>query len=437
MFWIEFIVLMLIIVWGTRKGGSFLAMAGGIGMLIFVYIFRVTPSDPPITVILIMLAVITAACTMQATGGLDFMVQLAEKILRKNPKNITFVAPFVAYLFTFCCGTGHIVYSLLPVINEIALENGIRPERPISVSIISSQQANTGSPITAATVAIVGYMTIFEKVNLATIMLVAIPAALIGVLVAALSVYKKGLELEDDPEYQQRVADGLVKDFKKKVEGEKQVTKKAKISVAIFLVSMVVIAICGIFPALRPTFSDGTQLAMTSLIQIIMYVAAAIIVLVSKIDSNDILEVPLLKTGFFAVILAAGLCWLVNTFVGAQTNFITENLSALTNEHPWIYIIAVFLVGALTSSQASTTMIMIPIAIALNLPAYIIVGGWMACSSNYFIPDSSQCIAGLAFDTAGTTKIGKFIFNHSYMRPGLVCTIVSVLVATGIGYFVF
>lgn len=280
-------------------------------------------------------------------------------------------------------------------------------------------------------------MTIFEKVNLATIMLVAIPAALIGVLVAALSVYKKGLELEDDPEYQQRVADGLVKDFKKKVEGEKQVTKKAKISVAIFLVSMVVIAICGIFPALRPTFSDGTQLAMTSLIQIIMYVAAAIIVIVSKIDSNDILEVPLLKTGFFAVILAAGLCWLVNTFVGAQTDFITENLSALTNKYPWIYIIAVFLVGALTSSQASTTMIMIPIAIALKLPAYIIVGGWMACSSNYFIPDSSQCIAGLAFDTAGTTKIGKFIFNHSYMRPGLVCTIVSVLVATGIGYFVF
>ena len=317
------------------------------------------------------------------------------------------------------------------------MENGIRPERPISVSIISSQQANTGSPITAATVAIVGYMTIFEKVNLATIMLVAIPAALIGVLIAALSVYKKGLELEDDPEYQQRVADGLVKDFKKKVEGEKQVTKKAKISVAIFLVSMVVIAICGIFPALRPTFSDGTQLAMTSLIQIIMYVAAAIIVTVSKIDSNDILEVPLLKTGFFAVILAAGLCWLVNTFVGAQTDFITENLSALTNKYPWIYIIAVFLVGALTSSQASTTMIMIPIAIALKLPAYIIVGGWMACSSNYFIPDSSQCIAGLAFDTAGTTKIGKFIFNHSYMRPGLVCTIVSVLVATGIGYFVF
>ena len=226
-------------------------------------------------------------------------------------------------------------------------------------------------------------------------------------------------------------------DFKKKVEGEKQVTKKAKISVAIFLVSMVVIAICGIFPALRPTFSDGTQLAMTSLIQIIMYVAAAIIVIVSKIDSNDILEVPLLKTGFFAVILASGLSWLVNTFVGAQTDFITENLSALTNKYPWIYIIAVFLVGALTSSQASTTMIMIPIAIALKLPAYIIVGGWMACSSNYFIPDSSQCIAGLAFDTAGTTKIGKFIFNHSYMRPGLVCTIVSVLVATGIGYFVF
>ncbi len=176
---------------------------------------------------------------------------------------------------------------------------------------------------------------------------------------------------------------------------------------------------------------------MTVVIQIAMYVAAAIMVLVSRVDSNKVLDAPLLKTGTFAVILAAGLCWLVNTFISAQSDFISTNMSALTNKYPWVFILAVFIVGAITTSQASTTMIMVPIAIALNLPAYIIVAGWVACSSNYFIPDASQSVAGLAFDTAGTTKIGKFILNHSYMRPGLVCTVVSVIVTAAIGYFVF
>lgn len=436
MFWLEFVVLMIVIVWGTRMGGSFLAMAGGVGMIVFTYIFQVKPADPPIVVILIMLAVITAACTMQATGGLDYMVQLAEKILRKNPKRITIVAPFVAYIFTFCCGTGHIVYSILPVINEIAIENGIRPERPISASIISSQQANTGSPITAATAAVVGFMAAVKNVNLGSIMLVCIPATLIGVLCSAVSVYKKGVELDKDPEYQRRVAEGLVQDFKKENKKEKKVSKHAKVSVGVFIFAMLFIAICGLVPALRPVF-DKQPLEMTTLIQMVMYAAAAIMIIISKIDSDDILEVPLLKTGYFAIILASGLIWLVNTFIAAQSDFITKNLSAITNNYPWIYILAVFLVGALTSSQASTTMIMIPIAMALNLPTYIIIGGWVACSSNFFIPDSSQCVAGLAFDTAGTTKIGKFIFNHSYMVPGLACTIASVVSATTIGYFVF
>lgn len=438
MFWVQFIVLMLFIIWGTRKGGTFLALVGGLGMLVFVFLFRVPPADPPVTVILIMLAVICAASAMQASGGLDYMVALAEKILRKDPKRITIVAPVVAYFFTFCCGTGHIVYSLLPVINEIALENGIRPERPISASIISSQQANTGSPITAATAAIVGYMSVaYENVNLATIMLICIPATLIGVVACALSVYKRGLELSDDPEYQARVAQGLVHNFKEKLDNEeKSISKNAKISVAIFLTAMVLIAIVGIFPQLRPTFADGASLQMTSMIQIAMYVSAALIVIFTKMDSNKLLDAPIMRTGVFAVLLASGLCWLVNTFVNAQSDFISENMSALAYQYPWIYVVAVFIIGALTSSQASTTMIMIPIAIALNLPAYIIIGGWCACSSNFFIPDSSQCVAAIAFDTAGTTKIGKFVLNHSYMRPGLVCSIVSVVVATGIGYLV-
>ena len=439
MFWIELLIVLAIIFWGVRKGGTFLAMAGGVGMLIMTFVLRVKPSDPPVTVILIMIAVICAASTMQACGGLEFMVKLAEKILRKNPQMITILAPVVAYLFTFMCGTGHIVYSLLPVINEISIDTGVRPERPISASIVSSQQAITACPIAAATVAILAFMadSPYTSVNLFTLLIVCVPATLIGTIAAAFSVIKKGRELADDPGFQARVAAGLIEDFSKKQTEEKPATKNAKISVAIFLSGMVLIVLLGAFKSIVPTFADGSALPMTSVIEIFMLVAAAIMVIACKLDSDKILDQPVFRTGMFAVVLAFGLCWLVNTFIGDQSSFITDNMSALTNQYPWIYIIAVFIVGAITTSQSSTTMIMVPIGIALGLPANIIVAGWIACSSNYFIPASGQCVAALAFDSAGTTKIGKFVLNHSYMVPGLVCTVVSVLVAIGLGAIVF
>ncbi len=439
MFWIELIIVLAIIFWGVRKGGTFLAMAGGVGMLIMTFVLHVKPSDPPITVILIMIAVICAASTMQACGGLEFMVRMAEKILRKNPQMITVLAPVVAYFFTFMCGTGHIVYSLLPVINEISLETGVRPERPISAAIVSSQQAITACPIAAATVAILAFMadSSYTSVNLFTLLLVCVPATLIGTIAAAFSVIKKGKELADDPEFQARVASGLIEDFSKKKVEEKPTTKNAKISVTIFLGAMVIIVLLGAFQSFLPKFADDSVLPMTSVIEIFMLVAAAIMVIASKLDSDKILDQPVFRTGMFAVVLAFGLCWLVNTFIGDQASFITDNMSALTNRYPWIYIIAVFIVGAITTSQSSTTMIMVPIGIALGLPANIIVAGWIACSSNYFIPASGQCVAALAFDSAGTTKIGKFVLNHSYMVPGLVCTVVSVLVAIGLGAVVF
>ena len=236
MFWIELVIVLAIIFLGVRIGGTFLAMAGGIGMFIMTFILHVTPSDPPITVILIMIAVICAAATMQACGGLNYLVRIAEKILRKNPKMITVLAPVVAYIFTFMCGTGHIVYSILPVINEIAVETGVRPERPISASIVSSQQAITACPISAATVSVLAFMaeaTNYKTVNIFTLLLVCIPATLIGTIVAALAVIKKGKELADDPEFQARVASGQIEDFSKKEKEDKPVSKNAKISATV------------------------------------------------------------------------------------------------------------------------------------------------------------------------------------------------------------
>lgn len=440
MFWIELLVVLAIIFWGVRVGGTFLAMAGGVGMLIMTFVLHVSPSDPPITVMLIMIAVIIAASSMQAAGGLDYMVRLAQKILRKRPSLITITAPIVAWFFTFCCGTGHIVYSLLPVINEIAMENGIRPERPIAASIVTSQFAITACPISAATVAVIGFMAEnpnYSFVTLPMVLLVAIPATLVGSLVAGLVMLKKGKELSEDPEYLARVEAGLIADYKTKQMDSTPVSKSAKLSVAIFMAAMVGIVLCGIFKGLRPVVGEGSSLGMTTIIEIFMLCAGALMVILCKFKSDDVLVQPVFRTGMFAVCLAFGLCWLVNTFIGDQSSFITTNMSALTNQYPWIYIIAVFIVAIITTSQASTTMIMIPIGMALGLPANILIAGWMCANANYFIPASGQCVAALGFDSAGTTKIGKYVLNHSYMLPGLACTVVSVVVAFVLGSIVF
>ena len=439
MFIAELILVLAVIIIGVRKGGPFLAMAGGMGMLIMTFVFRVAPSDPPITVILIMLAVICEAAGMQACGGLKFMVQVSGNIIKKNPKMVTILAPVVSYIFTFMCGTGHIVYSLLPVINEIAIDNKVRPERPISASVIASQQAITACPISAATVAVLTFLTEagYENVNIFTLLLVCVPATLLGAVAAAVSVLKKGKELENDPEFQRRVKLGLIKEGDILGKEDYVPTKQAKVSVAIFIIAMIGIVLLGAVKSLVPVYDNETSLALTSVIQIFMLAAAGIMVLVNKVDSNTILDQPVFRTGMFAIVLTFGLCWLVNTFISDQSSFITDNMSSLTQSFPWIYIIATFIVGAITTSQASTTMIMVPIGIALGLPVNIIVAGWVACSANYFIPASGQCVAALAFDSAGTTKIGKFVLNHSYMLPGLVCTIVSVIMTMLIGGFVF
>lgn len=365
MFWIELLIVLVMIFIGTRKGGPFMALAGGIGMFILTFFLHVSPSDPPITVIRIMIAVILAASAMQAAGGLDYMVRLAEKILRKHPEHITILAPVIAYIFTFMCGTGHIVYSLLPVINEIAMDTGIRPERPISATVVASQNAITACPISAATAGILGLMVSYGNINLFNLLLVCVPVTLLGSVAAGISVLHRGKELSEDPEYLERVKQGLVKDYKQNKAEEKPVTGKAKTAVVIFLVAMLAIVTFGAVSALRPT------------------------------------------------------------------------LGAIANQYPWVYIVAVFIVAAITTSQASTTMIMVPIGMALNLPVYIIIAGWVACNANYVIPASGQCVAAIGFDSAGTTKIGKYVLNHSYMLPGLVMSVVTILAALALGMLVF
>ncbi|MCZ0703025.1 anaerobic C4-dicarboxylate transporter DcuB [Natronobacillus azotifigens] len=438
MFWLQLVVIAILIYFGAKKGDVFIGLMGGVGVAIFVFIFKEQPAAPPIDVMLIILSVVLAASALQTAKGLDYLVFLAEKLLRTSPKYLTIVAPIVAWLFTFLAGTGHIVYSLLPVINELAINNNIRPERPISNSIISSQQAITCSPMSAATAAMIGFMLPLG-VSFAEILMITIPATLIGVVLSAFITLKKGKELREDPEFQKRLENGLTLNRDTEKVEQKQTTKNQKKSVFIFLVGVIAVVLLGVFSQLRPSWEvDGeiTVLSMPYTIEIIMLVCAAAIVIFCKPKIEEILNTSIFRAGSLAIICAFGLAWMSYTFIDAQREFIEGNVAGIVETIPWVFAIIVFVVAALITSQAATTLIMMPIGIGLGLHPAIIIGSWMAVNANYFIPVSAQVIAALSFDTAGTTKIGKYVLNHSFMIPGLLNTIFSIVIAIILGFII-
>lgn len=431
MFWIELVILLVLIAWGVRKGGVFLTLAGGFGAFIFTFLFKTPMSDPPMTVLRIIMCVVIAGGAMQAAGGIEYLVALAEKIMRKHPKSITIIAPLVSWVFVFCCGTGHILWSLLPIINEIAIENGIRPERPIAASVVSSQNAVCGTPLAAATAALVGFLEASGSVDMIKVLMVVIPATLLGSLASGLVMLKKGKELADDPEFQARVANGtlVLKEHTGKVVDTSTFSKQSKISVVTFLVAMVVIVLLGVIKSLRPVLSNGNTLGMTDIIQIFMLMAAGVICVVMDKKPDAILDSPVFRSGVFAAVITLGLCWMVNIFIGAQSSYLTEVVSQFTNKYPWVFIIACYLVGNITTSQGSTTAIVIPLGLALGISTPVLLAGWVVIGSHFLIPAASESLAAIAFDTAGTTKIGKFVFNTSYLLPSVVMAVVDSAVA--------
>ncbi len=437
MFWTELCFIIFALMIGARIGGVFLGMVGGLGVGVMVFVFGLTPSTPPIDVILIILSVVLAASSLQAAGGLDLLVKLAEKILRRHPRYITLLAPFICYLFTFMSGTGHVVYSLLPVISEVARDSGIRPERPLSISVIASQQAITASPISAAMAAMIGLMAPLG-ISISTIMMICVPATLTGVALGAITTFNKGKELKDDPEYQRRLAEGIIQPTQKESK-KTEVTMRARLSVVLFLMSAVVIVLLGLIPTLRPMVetAQGLQpLSMSAAIQITMLSFACLIVLLCRPQVDQIISGTVFRAGALAIVCAFGLAWMSETFVSGHIELIKTEAQTLLQQHTWLIAIMMFLVSAMVSSQAATTLILLPLGLALGLPAYALIGSWPAVNGYFFIPVAGQCLAALAFDDTGTTRIGKYVLNHSFMRPGLVNVIVSVTAGLIIGKMV-
>lgn len=421
---LQLLFVLTAIIIGARLGGIGLGVMGGVGLAILTFVFGLQPTAPPIDVMLMIAAVISAASCMQAAGGLDYMVKIAERILRRNPAHVTILAPIVTYLFTFLAGTGHVAYSVLPVIAEVATETKIRPERPLGIAVIASQQAITASPISAATVALLGMLAGFD-ITLFDILKIVIPATLIGVLVGAICSMRVGKELVDDPEYINRLKSGILND-KVQVNKVKNLFK-ARLSVGLFLLSTFLIVLFGSFPGLRPHYGD-TILGMPILIEILMLTTAALILILTRTDGIKATQGSIFSAGMQAVIAIFGIAWMGDTFINGNIVGLKATIEGIVTEMPWLFGIALFVMSILLYSQAATVRAIMPLGIALGMSPMMLIALFPAVNGYFFIPNYPTIVAAINFDRTGTTGIGKWVLNHSFMMPGMVTTIVSITV---------
>ena len=425
--WLQLLFVLLAIIVGARVGGIGLGVFGGLGLAVLTFVFGLEPTTPPIDVMLMIVAVIAAAGCMQAAGGLDLMVKWAEKILRRHPQRITLLSPLVTYLFTFFAGTGHVAYSVLPVIAEVARETGIRTERPMGIAVIASQQAITASPISAATVALLSMLAGYD-ITLFDILKISIPCTLVGVLVGALYSMRVGKELKDDPVYQARLKSG-------ELSGANYCTAevanpgKALTSVLLFLGATVGIVLFGSIDSLRPSFqtSEGVVvMQMAHIIEVLMLSVAALILLLTGTSGMKAAKSSVFNAGMQAVVAIFGIAWMGDTFISGNIAVIKENIFGLVTDMPWLFGIALFVMSILLFSQAATIRALLPLGMALGISPYMLIALFPAVNGYFFIPNYPTVVAAINFDTTGTTRIGKYVLNHSFMMPGLISTIVAV-----------
>ena len=420
LFAIQFAVVLLCILIGAQVGGIGLGVFGGIGLAVMAFGFHLQPTSPPIDVMLMIMAVVSAAAAMQAAGGLDYLVRVATRVLHRNPRYITFIAPAVTYAFTVVAGTGHVAYSVLPVIAEVSRRNGIRPERPLSMAVIASQFAIVASPVAAAVVSVVHYLEP-QHITLIDVLKVTVPSTILGIGLACVFVNRMGKELADDPGYQQRLKDPeYVKlNAVEAVAEDAPLKPTAKTSVRIFLVAALLVVLMGAFKWLRPVFG-GEHMGMAHTIEIVMLSAAALIILVCKPDGNEITQGSVFHAGMRAVIAVFGVAWMGDTLMQAHLPELKAAVSSLVEAAPWTFALALFVLSVLVNSQGATVATLFPVGIALGVPAPILIGTLVAVNGYFFIPNYGPIIASIDFDTTGTTRIGRYIFNHSFMLPGLL-----------------
>jgi anaerobic C4-dicarboxylate transporter DcuB len=423
------IILLACLVIGVRHGGIGLAVISGIGLVIFTFVFGYKPGNPPIGVMLTILAVVTCAGFLQTSGGLTVMLKYAEKFLRSNPKHVTIFAPLTTWFLTVLCGTGHVVYTMFPIIYDIAIKEGIRPERPMAVSSVASQMGICASPASVAVVSIVGFMAAAGyNYTVLQILMVSIPATCFGVICAALWSYRRGKDLDKDERFQEFIKDPENREY---VYGnsteslqDKQLPKSYYRATIIFLLGILCIALMGQFPDLLPHFPNAKgamkPISMTTLIQMVMLFVSAIILLTCTIKAKDVGNSQVFRSGIVALVSVYGVAWMADTYFSNHMAFLKEALGVAVGQYPWLYAIVAFVTSKLVNSQAAGIAIVMPLALSAGLDPVIIMSFISACYGYFFLPTYPSDLACIGFDRSGTTRIGKYILNHSFMIPGLI-----------------
>jgi len=478
---LQIVVILACLLLGTHYGGIGLGLISGVGLVILVFVFGLTPGEPPVSVMLTILAVIGCASVLQSAGGLDVMMQFAEKILRKHPKYITILAPLTTWTLTVLCGTGHVVYTMFPIIDDIAIKNNIRPERPMAAASVASQMGITASPVSVATVSLVSILA--EKAgaghaySIPQILMISIPASLSGVLIAALWSMRRGKDLDDDPEFQARIADpeqhayiygeaatvsedsalrtpqlvgasaggqgsanrpgsaggaaGGASDANGASLLGRSFPREAFLSTWIFFTGIAVVVVMGAFEGLRPSFEvDGktSSLSMNLVIQMAMLVAGAFILIFCKVKPAEINNGSVFKAGMTAIFAVFGVAWMADTFFSAHLAALQSSLSGVMHDQPWTYAIVLFVVSKLVNSQAAALVAVAPIGLALGVEPAMIIAFFGASYGYFILPTYPSDLACIGFDRSGTTRIGKFVINHSFIIPGLIAVFTSCVV---------
>ena len=417
---------------GSRYGSLALGAISGIGLAILVFGFGLKPGTPPTDVIYIIIAAVTCAGIMQASGGMDWLIQIAEKLLRKHPDRITFLAPLSTFFLTVLVGTGHVVYTLMPIICDIALKKGIRPERPCGVASVASQVGITCSPIAAAVVAFVSISNAngFD-VTIPRVLMVSIPACICGLMAAAAASYHRGLDLDKDPQFLKKLEDPVQREY---IYGggattlDKKIDPESKRAVYVFLAALCVIVLFAAFPQLLPAW-DGKPLKMNVVIQIVMISAAALMIIFCKAQPKKAVAGPVWQSGMVAVVAIYGIAWLADTYFSNYMTEMQQALEGIVAQYPWSIAIVFFLVSVLINSQGAVVVAMLPLAYKLGIDGPVLLGVFPAVYGYFFIPNYPSDIATVNFDRSGTTVIGKYLLNHSFMMPGLVSVSISTIVA--------
>ena len=475
---IELLVLLLALYLGSRYGSLALGAIAGLGLAILVFDHGLKPGTPPTDVIYIIVAAVTCAGVLQASGGMDWLVQIAEKLLRKHPQQITFLAPLCTFFLTVLCGTGHVMYTLMPIVTDVAIKKGIRPERPCAIASVASMIAIICSPISAAVVA---FSTISAlngfHISIPQIVAVTLPSCLIGVMIAAAWSYRRGLDLDKDPEFQELIKDPEQREY---VYGntattlDKKIDAKSKRAVYIFLTAIVIIVILAFAQHILPAYQtvqaiDGAKdvllptgktvtpenlasagivmagvtekvpvtIKMYLVIQIILISAAALMIIFCGAKPKNAVAGNVWQSGMVAVVAIYGIAWLANTFFGAHMDQIKDILGTMVAEYKWTVALMFFVFSVLINSQGAVIVSLLPVAYALGVPGWVLLGALPCVYGYFFIPNYPTDIATVNMDRTGTTKIGKFVFNHSFMVPGLISVVVSTLVCYALASIFF